>query len=48
VVVLARTHALGLNGALVLVALVIGWRIVAAGGLRSLARDVVSVLRWQA
>ena len=48
VVVLARTHALGLNGALVLVALVVGWRVLAAGGLRSLARDVVSVLRWRA
>ena len=48
VVVLARTHALGLNGALVLLALVVGWRVVAAGDLRSLARDVVSVLRWRA
>ena len=47
VVVLARTHALGLNGALVLMTLIVGWRVVAAGGLRSLARDAATVLRWR-
>lgn len=48
VVVLARTHALGLNGAAVLIALAIAWRIIAGGGLRSLGRDVGLVLRFRA
>lgn len=48
VVFLARTHALGLNGLAFLLVLVVGWRVVAAGGLigtRSALRDV---LRWRA
>ena len=48
IVMLARTHALGLNGALVLVVLLAGWRVLAAADLRSLARDVGVVLRWRA
>jgi hypothetical protein len=47
VVVLARTHALGLNGAAVLLVLVVAWRLLAAapGGLGA---DVARVLRWKA
>lgn len=48
VVVLARTHALGLNGALVLVALVACWRLFAAGDLRSIAHNAGLVVRWRA
>ncbi len=48
VVVLARTHALGLGGALQLVALLAGWRLLAAGGARDLANDAVAVVRWRA
>ncbi|MFH1475332.1 MAG: hypothetical protein ABIG85_05675 [Chloroflexota bacterium] len=48
VVVLARTHALGLNGAAVLLALVLAWRLLAAGGLASLRDDVARVARWRA
>lgn len=42
----ARTHALGLNGLLVLVALVVAWRLAAApvGGL---GRDLRRVLAWR-
>ena len=47
VVMLARTHALGLNGALVLVVLVLGWRVVAAGGIGSLTRDAGKVFGWR-
>lgn len=47
VVVLARTHALGLNGALVLLVLVAGWRALAAGGIRALALDAAHVMRWR-
>lgn len=47
VVVLARTHALGLNGALVLVVLAAGWRLAAGKGVGSLARDVSGVVRWR-
>jgi hypothetical protein len=48
VVVLARTHALGLNGALVLLALVVAWRLLASGGIRGLADDAAAVSRWRA
>ncbi len=47
IVVLARTHALGLNGALLLVGLVVGWRLLAASGTRDLAADVARVARWR-
>ena len=42
----ARTHAVGLDGLAVLLALLIVWRI-AAGPLDDLGRDVGLVLRWQ-
>jgi hypothetical protein len=48
VVIVARTHALGLNGAAVLVALLVVWRLVTAGDLASLRGDVARVARWQA
>jgi hypothetical protein len=47
VVVLARTHALGLNGALVLVALAVAWRVLAGRGLRGLARALATTMRWR-
>ncbi len=47
IVVLARTHALGLNGAVVLLVLVAGWRLLAAGGTRALAADAARVARWR-
>jgi hypothetical protein len=47
IVVLARTHALGLDGAGLLLALVVAWRLVAAGGLRTLGTDAQLVLRWR-
>ena len=46
VVVLARTHALGLNGAIVLIVLAAGWRMLAGGGLRALGRDLARTLAW--
>jgi hypothetical protein len=48
VVVLARSHALGLNGVLVLVVLVAAWRLLAGVGARDPGRDVMAVLRWRA
>jgi hypothetical protein len=42
----ARTHAVGLDGLAVVVALVIGWRIVAAP-LDGLGADLRRMLRWQ-
>lgn len=48
VVFLSRTHALGVNGLAVLVALVIAWRILAAGGLAVTWRSVRDVLAWRA
>ena len=48
VVVLARSHALGLNGMLVLAALVVAWRLLAGAGARALLRDVGSVVGWRA
>ncbi len=47
VVVLARTHALGLNGAAVLVVLLLAWRLL-AGPPAGLAADLRQVLRWRA
>lgn len=47
VVFLARTHALGLNGLVVLITLVVAWRILAAGGLAGTWRDVREVLAWR-
>ncbi len=44
---LARTHAVGLNGLLVLIALVIGWRAVAADGLADTFATGRDVLRWR-
>ena len=46
VLFVARTHAVGLDGLIVLVALLAVWRI-AAGPLDGLARDVGLVLRWR-
>jgi hypothetical protein len=43
---IARTHALGLNGLAVLVALVIGWRVLVARP-AGLAQDVIKTLRWR-
>ena len=48
VVFLARTHALGVNGLAVLVALVVAWRILAAGGLAATWRAVRDVVAWRA
>lgn len=48
VVFLARTHALGVNGLAVLVALVIAWRVLAARGLAVTWRSVRNVLAWRA
>ena len=48
VVLMARTHALGLNGAAVLLALLLAWRLLAAGGLASLRGDLARVARWRA
>jgi hypothetical protein len=45
---MARTHALGLNGAAVLLALLLAWRLLAAGGLASLRGDLARVARWRA
>ena len=47
IVFLARTHALGVNGFAVLVALVIAWRVLAAGGLGGSWRDVRATLAWR-
>lgn len=48
VVFVARTHALGVNGLLVLVVLVVAWRLLAAGGLGGTLRVVRDVLAWRA
>jgi hypothetical protein len=48
VVFLARSHALGLNGLGFLLVLVVGWRIVAAGGLAGTRSALQDVLRWRA
>ena len=47
VVFVARTHALGVNGVAILLALVIAWRLLAAGGVGGLWRDVRATLAWR-
>ncbi|MEP6638130.1 MAG: hypothetical protein ABJC39_02175 [Chloroflexota bacterium] len=47
VVFLARTHALGLNGLAVLVALVIAWRVLAADGLAGAWAALRETLAWR-
>ena len=47
VVFVARTHALGVNGVAILIALVIAWRLLAAGGVGGLWRDVRATLAWR-
>ncbi len=47
IVFVARTHALGVNGLAILIALVVGWRLAAAGDVRGLWRDVRTALRWR-
>lgn len=44
VVVLARTHALGVNGTAVLLVLLVAWRLVASGDARSLLRGVADAV----
>jgi hypothetical protein len=46
-VFLARTHAVGVNGLAVLVALVIAWRVLAAGGLAGTWQVVREVAAWR-
>ena len=46
-VFIARTHALGLNGLVLLLALVVAWRIIAGGGLTGTRRTVWETLRWR-
>lgn len=46
-VFLARTHALGLNGLVLLLVLVAIWRIVAADGLAGTRAAVLDVVRWR-
>jgi hypothetical protein len=47
IVFVARTHALGINGMAVLIALVVAWRVLAAGDLGGLWRDVRATLTWR-
>ncbi len=47
VVFVARTHALGVNGLAVLIALVVAWRLLAADGAGGLWRDVRMALSWR-
>lgn len=47
IVFLARTHALGLNGLAVLVAIVVAWRVLAAGGFGGTWRAVRDVFAWR-
>lgn len=47
VVFIARTHALGLNGLALLLALVVAWRIIAAGGTSETRRALWETLRWR-
>lgn len=46
-VFVARTHALGVNGVAILLLLVIAWRVLAAGGVGGLWRDVRTALAWR-
>ena len=43
----ARTHALGLNGVVLLLVIVAAWRILAAGGVRGLGEDLRTTMRWR-
>ena len=47
IVFVARTHALGVNGLAVLLIVVVAWRVLAAGGWRSLLRDARTVGAWR-
>ncbi len=47
VLILARLHALGLNGALLLLVLVVAWRLLAAEGVRPLLAEAGRVARWR-
>jgi len=47
VVFIARTHALGLNGLVLLLALVVAWRIIAAAGLSETRQGLWDALRWR-
>ncbi len=47
ILVLGRTHALGLNGAALLAGLIVAWRVLAARGLGDLADDVRRALAWR-
>lgn len=47
VVFVARTHAVGVNGLAILLLLVVAWRILAAGGLRGLSRDLRMAIGWR-
>ena len=44
---IARTHALGLNGLVLLLCLVVIWRLLAGGGASDLLRDVRAVFAWR-
>jgi hypothetical protein len=46
-VFLARTHALGLNGLGFLLAIVVAWRVLAAGGLRASMATLGEAVRWR-
>ena len=48
VVFVARTHALGVNGLAILIALVVVWRLLAAGDVGGLWRDIRTALTWRA
>ncbi len=47
VVFVARTHALGVNGVVLLLALVVVWRLIAAEGLAGTSAAVRRTLRWR-
>jgi hypothetical protein len=47
VLVVARTHALGLNGMVLLLALIAVWRLAAGVGWRGLVRDVARSAAWR-
>lgn len=48
VVFVARTHALGINGLAILLALVVAWRLLAARDVAGLWRDIRTALTWRA
>lgn len=47
IVFVARTHALGVNGLLLLLGLVVAWRILSAGGLADTVGALRETLRWR-